>query len=205
MTAALLFAATFAAVFTLGIQQLNVERRHVLAAAATSPLIGLAHLALFKVLPGPTALVEITAYLAGGSAGIAAGIWAHPRLAALLGARRLQPATRPLTLGDVALTTPPWALDKPQPPPAPPAEHAERLGETLRLAQQIADEAARADIEGWCGFVRIGRVTWYDTDTTATLHGREEAEYVATAVRYLTLRERIAMHPTQPHLVRFEQ
>ena len=83
------------------------------------------------------------------------------------------------------------------------AARAERLGETLRLATQIADEAARADIEGWCGFVRIGRITWYDTDTATTLHGREEAEFVATAVRYLTLRERITVHPTQPALVRF--
>lgn len=78
MTAALLFAATFAAVLTLGIQQINVEQRHMLAAAATSPLIGIAHLVLFKVLPGPTGALEIAAYLAGGSAGIVAGIWAHP-------------------------------------------------------------------------------------------------------------------------------
>ena len=59
MTAALLFAATFAAVCTLGLQQINVERRWMIAAAATSPLIGLAHLALFKVLPGPTDALEI--------------------------------------------------------------------------------------------------------------------------------------------------
>ena len=60
MTAALLFSATFALVFALGLQQANVERGHKLAACLTSPLIGLANLALFKVLPGPTDAVEMS-------------------------------------------------------------------------------------------------------------------------------------------------
>ena len=83
MTAALLFAATFAVVFTMGIQQMNVESRHVLAAFFTSPLIGLSNLVLFKFLPGPTEPLEIAAYLAGGAVGIVASMWAHPLLAAL--------------------------------------------------------------------------------------------------------------------------
>ena len=183
MTAALLFAATFAAVFTLGIQQINVERRHLLAAAATSPLIGLAHLALFKVLPGPTVLLEIAAYLAGGSAGIVASIWAHPRLVALM-AGRARASSEPAA--DLQV-------------------RAERLGETLRLATQIADESARADVESFCSFEHMGRLVWYDTESTEVLHGPDEAEMVATAVRYLRLRDRIVVHPTQTHLVRFEQ
>ena len=181
MTAAILFAATFAAVFTLGIQQINVERRWLLAAAATSPLIGIAHLVLFKVLPGPTHWTEIAAYLAGGSAGIVASIWAHPRLVALL--RRRPPASA------AALPT----LQ----------QHAERLGETLRLAKQIADDSARADVECHCAYERIGNHIWYDTRTTEHLHGPEFAAMVATALRYLQLRGHAIQHPTQPELVRF--
>ena len=82
-TALLLFAATFAVVFTLGLQQLNVERGHMLAAAVTSPLIGLSNLVLFKVLPGPTDALQIGAYLLGGSVGIVASMWMHPQLVAL--------------------------------------------------------------------------------------------------------------------------
>ena len=186
MTAALLFAATFAAVCTLGLQQINVERRWMIAAAATSPLIGLAHLALFKVLPGPTDALEIAAYLAGGSAGIVASIWAHPRLVALL--RRRAPA--------------PTAAAAPSPTLQ---QQAERLGETLRLATRIADESARADVESWCSFDRLGNHTWYDTRSTPDLHGLEEAQIVATALRYLRLRDRVVIHPTQAHLVRFER
>lgn len=186
MTAALLFAATFAAVCTLGLQQINVERRWMIAAAATSPLIGLAHLALFKVLPGPTDALEIAAYLAGGSAGIVASIWAHPRLVALL--RRRAPAPTAAT-----------------PPPPTLQQHAERLGETLRLATEIADESARSDVECRCAFDRIGQHTWYDTESTEVLHGPDEADIVATALRYLRLRGHVVTHPTQPNLVRFEQ
>lgn len=91
MTAALLFAATFAVVFTLGIQQMNVERGHKLAAFITSPLIGLANLALFKVLPGPTDPIEIAAYLAGGAIGIVTSMWAHPVLASIFTTTRGNP------------------------------------------------------------------------------------------------------------------
>lgn len=182
MTAILLFAATFAAVFTLGIQQINVERRHMLAAAATSPLIGIAHLALFKVLPGPTHWLEIAAYLAGGSAGIVAGIWAHPRLVALLGRRTSARAEAA----------------------AAQQARAERLAETQRLAVQLADEYARADIECWCSHERMGYLTWYDTASAGRRLGPEFGESIATALRYLRLRGRVVEHPAQAHLVRFE-
>lgn len=180
MTAALLFAATFFAVWTLGIQQINVERRMLVAAAVTSPLIGLAHLALFKVLPGPTDALEIAAYLAGGSAGIVASIWAHPRLVAWwAGCMRV-----PAAASSSAAT-----------------QRAERLGETLRLATQIADESARSDIECRCSRVHMGANTWYDT---RCLHDRDELEIVDVALRYLRLRDSVAVHPTQHYLVRFE-
>lgn len=185
MTAALLFAATFAVVFTLGIQQINVERRHMLAAAATSPLIGIAHLVLFKVLPGPTAALDIAAYLAGGSAGIVAGIWAHPRLVALLGGRgRAERLYGTLLAGEGVAT---YVSD-----------------EGLQLGLQIADDAARADIESYCSFERMGNHTWYDSRSADALHGPDFDAFVATALRYLRLRERIVAHPTQTHLVRFE-
>ena len=199
MTAALLFAATFAVVLTLGVQQINVERRLVLAAAVTSPLIGLSQLVLFKVLPGPTLWVEIAAYLAGGSAGIVASIWAHPRLVRLFAAMRGQRAAVARDAGDDTsggedlLTI---AHDIAQ-------HHAERLGETLRLATQIADESARADVEINCTFQQMGNHTWYDTASPATLLGADAADMVATALRYLRLRDRVVTHPTQSHLVRF--
>lgn len=189
MTAALLFAATFAAVFTLGIQQLNVERRHMLAAAATSPLIGIAHLVLFKVLPGPTHWAEIAAYLAGGSAGIVAGIWAHPRIVALLARHRAARAAGTRAAQESAAAA---------------QAAAERLGETLRLATELADDSARADIECWCTYERMGLLTWYDTTSAAEKNGPEVQELIDTALRYLRLRGHVVEHPTQPQLVRFE-
>lgn len=95
MTFALLFSAAFAAVFTLGIQQFNVERGYRLAAFCTSPLIGLSHLVLFKVLPGPTDAIEISAYLLGGAFGIVASMWVHPQLVTLV--TSLQTSVQPIT------------------------------------------------------------------------------------------------------------
>jgi hypothetical protein len=80
MTALLLFVATFFVVFTLGLQQLNVEGRRPVAAFVTSFAISASNLVLFKYLPGPTSAIEISAYMAGGSIGIVASMWAHPVL-----------------------------------------------------------------------------------------------------------------------------
>jgi len=79
---------------------------------------------------------------------------------------------------------------------------AAQLGETLRLATQIADDAARSDIESFCRRVHIGRLDWYDTDCMSS-EDPAVARYIATALRYLRLREHIVFHPMQAALVRF--
>lgn len=79
MTALTLFLSTFAVVFLLGVQQLNVQHGHQLAAFATSIAIGGANLALFKLAPEASG-TEILAYLAGGPVGIVCAMRAHPLL-----------------------------------------------------------------------------------------------------------------------------
>lgn len=173
MTAALLFAASFAFVFTLGIQQLNVERRLQLAAFITSLLIGLSQLVLFQVLPGPVHALEVLAFLLGNGVGIVTSMRMHPHLVAMF-ARR----------------------------PTSTAEHAERLGETLRLATALADDVARSDIESFCVSADAEGEEWFDTHRPDVDF---ESGCVAKAVRYLDLRHRVIHHPQQPHLVRFER
>lgn len=74
--ALLCFASTFVAVFALGLQSLNVNQGHYLAAAATSLAIGAGHIALYKFMPGAN-VVDIIAYLAGGVIGIVSSMWFH--------------------------------------------------------------------------------------------------------------------------------
>lgn len=71
-----LFASTFALVFFLGLQSLNVNRGHYLAAFITSFGIGASNLVVLKLAPNATA-VEMVAYLTGGPFGIAASMWVH--------------------------------------------------------------------------------------------------------------------------------
>lgn len=80
MTELALFASTFITVFALGVQSLNVNNGHYLAAFATSLAIGGGNLVLLKLVPGDTTPLQIAAYLAGGPFGIVAAMWAHPRL-----------------------------------------------------------------------------------------------------------------------------
>lgn len=80
MNALVLFVATFVAVFALGLQSLNVNGRHFVAAGLTSLLIGGANLVLFKSLPGPTGPLELAGYLLGGPVGIVCAMFAHPLL-----------------------------------------------------------------------------------------------------------------------------
>lgn len=86
-----------------------------------------------------------------------------------------------------------------------PDEHANRLGDSLRLALEIADEAARADIEGNCvSHTDCGHLWWY---ARAPIDPRDQyvSKTVDRAVRYLDLRNRIVHHETVPVLVRFRE
>ncbi len=73
-----LFASTFAVVFALGLQSLNVNGGHYVAAFITSFAIGASQLVLYKLVPGAN-LVQVIAYLSGGPFGIVASMWAHRR------------------------------------------------------------------------------------------------------------------------------
>jgi hypothetical protein len=83
VNALILFLATAGLVFALGLQSLNVNGRHFVAAGCTSFLIGGANLVLFKTLPGPTSGLELAAYLTGGPVGILLAMHLHPRMVRL--------------------------------------------------------------------------------------------------------------------------
>lgn len=74
-----LFVSTFVLVFALGLQSLNVNGGHYLAAFLTSFLIGGANLVVLKLAPNATP-TEIIAYLSGGPLGIVASMAAHRRV-----------------------------------------------------------------------------------------------------------------------------
>lgn len=78
MTALALFASTYALVFFLGLQSLNVNGGHYKAAFLTSFGIGLGNLALFKLAPDASGM-EIAAFLAGGPFGIISSMAFHRR------------------------------------------------------------------------------------------------------------------------------
>lgn len=82
----LIFGATFLSVFTLGLQSLNVNQGHYVAAAVTSFFIGTGHILLYKYMPGAD-LAELLGYWAGGIAGITSSIWFHKRAKAWLSFR----------------------------------------------------------------------------------------------------------------------
>ncbi len=78
MTELLLFASTFAVVFFLGLQSLNVNGGHYALAFCTSFAIGASQLALYRYMPDPT-LTQTIAYLIGGPIGIVTSMWVHRR------------------------------------------------------------------------------------------------------------------------------
>lgn len=78
MSEALLFGSTFAVVFFLGLQSLNVNGGHYGLAFATSFAIGASQLALYRYMPEAT-LTQTVAYLLGGPFGIVASMWTHRR------------------------------------------------------------------------------------------------------------------------------
>ena len=79
MTAIALFASTYALVFFLGLQSLNVNSGRYVAAFFTSFGIGVSNLVLFKLAPDASGM-EIAAYISGGPLGIVTSMWAHRRL-----------------------------------------------------------------------------------------------------------------------------
>jgi hypothetical protein len=85
--ALLVFLGTWLSVFTLGLQSLNVNQGHYLAAAITSVGIGAGHVLLYKYMPSAN-WAELVGYFAGGITGITASMWFHRRAKAWL-ARRL--------------------------------------------------------------------------------------------------------------------
>lgn len=154
MNAAVLFLATFGVVFFLGIQQLNVDGNHRWFAFFTSPLIALSNLVLFKVLPGPTGLLEILGYVAGGAFGIVASMELHPRLLALR--TRFQSQREPGERG----------------------EDSEAV-DVACLALELADEVARSDIETNCACTRMGHLDWYDLGTAHEAFVRRAEVYLS--------------------------
>jgi general stress protein CsbA len=79
-TAFLCFASTFVAVFALGLQSLNVNQGHYVAAALTSLMIGTSSIALYKFIPSANWIsVETFGYLAGGVTGITSSMYFHRR------------------------------------------------------------------------------------------------------------------------------
>lgn len=73
-----LFGTTFLLVFALGLQSLNVNGGHYLAAFITSFVIGGMNMVLYKLAPNASA-TEIVAYLLGGPLGIVASMAVHRR------------------------------------------------------------------------------------------------------------------------------
>lgn len=77
--AALVFASTFVAVFTLGLQSRLVNTENYAGAGVNSLFIGAGHIALYKVMPDSGGF-EIVGYFAGGVIGITTSIWFHKRV-----------------------------------------------------------------------------------------------------------------------------
>lgn len=93
-SALLVFAATFLSVFTLGLQSLNVNQGHYLAAGVTSFFISTGHIFLYKFMPDSD-VPQLVGYYLGAIAGITSSIWFHKRARALLAAWRSEGAFWP--------------------------------------------------------------------------------------------------------------
>lgn len=79
MTELTLFLSAFSLVALLVAQQQNVQGRHYFMAAATSILIGVVQIIMWRAIPSAS-WTEIAATLAGGPVGVLFSMWAHPRL-----------------------------------------------------------------------------------------------------------------------------
>lgn len=78
MTELALFASAFFLVFLLGLQSLNVNGGHYVAAALTSLGLGTLQVLIIKLVPGAS-LSEMAATIAGGPFGITASMYFHRR------------------------------------------------------------------------------------------------------------------------------
>lgn len=87
MDALIIFGATFLAVFALGLQSLNVNQGHYIAAAATSTLISTGHIYLYELMPQATLATRLGYYL-GGIVGITASMWFHREVKAWWSTRK---------------------------------------------------------------------------------------------------------------------
>lgn len=83
MTELALFASTFALVFFLGLQSLNINGGHYVAAFFTSFGIGAGNLVVLKLAPNASG-PEMAAFLLGGPLGIIASMAAHRKLVRLM-------------------------------------------------------------------------------------------------------------------------
>lgn len=79
MSELFLFGSTFVLVFALGLQSLNVNGGHYVAAFLTSFVIGAMNMVLYKLAPNAS-WSEIAAYLVGGPLGIVMSMVTHRRL-----------------------------------------------------------------------------------------------------------------------------
>jgi hypothetical protein len=86
-----------------------------------------------------------------------------------------------------------------------PAQHAERLSESLHLALEIADEAARSDIESLCPSHSDGGHLWWFARSPLGEHADPyHVRTIERAVTYLDGRDLLVRHATVPALVRFK-
>lgn len=80
LPAVLLFLSSLFMVFLLGIQSLNVNGGHYLAAALTSFLIGICNFFVLRYVPNSNfSLLPAAAYVAGGPIGIVVSMWFHQK------------------------------------------------------------------------------------------------------------------------------
>lgn len=148
MNALVLFVATAGLVFALGLQSLNVNGRHFVAAGCTSFMIGAANLVLFKTLPGPTSGLELAGYLCGGPVGILAAMVLHPRMVNMW--TRLAEWRRHRAVVRTLPTIAPGLLGLPAPVDVPAGD----IGPDAAAAQSVAAESTAPrlideDFAGW--------------------------------------------------------
>jgi hypothetical protein len=79
MSEVALFASTFVMVFALGLQSLNVNGGHYVAAVFTSFAIAGGNLVVLHLVPSFAAPLELLAYFSGGPVGIVASMYVHRR------------------------------------------------------------------------------------------------------------------------------